>query len=808
MRVSDSLDAAMGRLQRTGCGRATLSRIVSCVVVVLFWLPMVAHSYDVYRITDDPVSAGHPSWSPDGTQIAFQSEASGNADIWIIPANGGTPTQITTNVADDVQPDWSPDGQTLVFCSYRSDNDGDIWTYHLPTATLSQLTTYDGSDWTAKWSPDGLSMAFVSDRGGSLDIWTMSANGGGFVQVTDDPSTEWGPAWSPDGGSLAFVGFMSGNNDLWTISSDGTGVPHQVTTYSGHDLLACWSPDGSRLAFGSDRDGTLDIWTIPDTGGTATQITSGPSADGNPDWSPDGSRIAIESDRDGSFQVWVVQLSQFTRVTTGEMVNDGGGSWGVCWPDYDNDGFPDLFVSNMQENNCLYHNEGDGTFSKITDVIVAQEGGAANITSSTGATWCDLDNDGDLDAYVSNAVEHSTPANYLYLNDGDGTFTKISGVPVTDNAGNSVGTASVDFDNDGDLDIFAANHPTFPPSGAGANCLFRNDNGDFVRLANSEIGFGEHSGESAAFADYDNDGDPDVFVPEYVTDPNYLYQNDLAGGGGGFTQIIGEAPASDGLGVYSLGASWADYDNDGDLDLFVANSDADNFMYENLGSSFSKVTGQEIVTDGGGCAGSAWGDYDNDGDLDLFLTRGGYFTPATNQLWNNNGSGEFTRVTEGVIATDVNTSMGAAWADYDRDGDLDLFVANCLNLDEDNVLYRNDGNTNGWINIKCVGVISNRSAIGAKVRLLADMGSVSVWQMREISGQTGKAGQNSLNVHFGLGDAAIIDSIRVEWPSGMVQVLTDVDVNQFLTIEEACCGLYTGGYTGNTNCSTDGRRNL
>ena len=94
------------------------------------------------------------------------------------------------------------------------------------------------------------------------------------------------------------------------------------------------------------------------------------------------------------------------------------------------------------------------------------------------------------------------------------------------------------------------------------------------------------------------------------------------------------------------------------------------------------------------------------------------------------------------------------------------------------------------------------------MRLLADIGSVLVWQMREISGQTGKAGQNSLNVHFGLGDAALVDSIRIEWPSGVVQVLTDVAVNQFLIVEETCCGLYTGGYTGNTDCSADGKRNL
>jgi len=391
------------------------------------------------------------------------------------------------------------------------------------------------------------------------------------------------------GGSYLYVG----DGFITCLTGDLTDLIS--STYLGGSSYEClttilFSDAGNMYVSGSTISGDF-----PTTSGSYDPSFNGYGTpwDGEGEWG-------------GDVFIAKVTYDQFTRVTEGEMVNDGGLSWGVCWTDYDNDDFPDLFVANMHENNCLYHNNGNGMFTKVIDVIVAQEGGVEGVTGSTAGVWCDLDNDGDLDAYVSNAVEHSTPPNFLYFNNGDGTFNKVEGIPVTDNAGNSVGTACADFDNDGDLDIVAANHPTYPPSEAEANCLFRNDNGVYVKLINSEIGVGEHGGESASFADYDGDGDVDLFFPQYVTDPNYLYENNLSDGGQGFSLVTSGVVATDGSGVYSMSASWGDYDNDGDLDLFVANADADNFLYENLGGSFSKVTGQAIVTDGGEYGGSAW----------------------------------------------------------------------------------------------------------------------------------------------------------------------------------------------------------
>jgi hypothetical protein len=189
-----------------------------------------------------------------------------------------------------------------------------------------------------------------------------------------------------------------------------------------------------------------------------------------------------------------------------------------------------------------------------------------------------------------------------------------------------------------------------------------------------------------------------------------------------------------------------------------------------------------FVTDVGSApAGCPWGDYDNDGHLDLFVANP---NGQTNALYHNNGNSTFTRIRSGSIGTDNHGSIGCAWADYDNDGFLDLFVANGHTLGDRNFLYHNDGNSNAWINLKLLGGASNRSAIGAKVRVRAVIGGQSRWQMREVSGCNGFANQDSLNVEFGLGDAPVIDLLRIEWPSGIVQELRDIATRQFLTLTE------------------------
>jgi hypothetical protein len=184
-----------------------------------------------------------------------------------------------------------------------------------------------------------------------------------------------------------------------------------------------------------------------------------------------------------------------------------------------------------------------------------------------------------------------------------------------------------------------------------------------------------------------------------------------------------------------------------------------------------------LASDLGESIGCAWGDYDNDGYLDLFVAT----AIGTKVLYHNNTDGSFTRIVSGSLVNDLGTSLGCAWADYDNDGFLDLFVANG---GENNALYHNNGNGNAWLEVKCVGTVSNRSAIGAKVRVKATIRGNTFWQMREISGGSGYGSQNELRAHFGLGNARSIELLRVEWPSGIVQTMTNVAVPKRLTVME------------------------
>jgi hypothetical protein len=174
-----------------------------------------------------------------------------------------------------------------------------------------------------------------------------------------------------------------------------------------------------------------------------------------------------------------------------------------------------------------------------------------------------------------------------------------------------------------------------------------------------------------------------------------------------------------------------------------------------------------------------WGDYDNDGDLDLFITRG-QVTPTVNLFFANNGDGTFSQLVLGTVGTEQSLSSHCAWADYDNDGFLDLFVTRFAGYPD--VLYHNNGNTNHWFLLKLVGTTSNRAAIGAKVRLQATIFGRNHWQMREIGGAN--RSQNDLRAHFGLGDATKADVVRVEWPSGHVDEMHDVAANQILTVQE------------------------
>ena len=450
---------------------------------------------------------------------------------------------------------------------------------------------------------------------------------------------------------------------------------------------------------------------------------------------------------------------QFTRITDGDIPNDGGSSMAAAWGDYDNDGDPDLYVTNAGgENNFLYRNEGGGNFVRITSGDLVNDG-----ADSRSASWGDYDNDGDLDLFVSNGGN-----NFLYRNDGGGNFILQNSGPIFDDADNSFGASWGDYDNDGDLDLFVAN-------GSGQhNCLYRNDDWEhtFTKISEGDIVNDGGNSWGANWGDYDNDGFLDLFVGNAPN--NLLYHNN---GDGTFNRITDGPVVS---GSNGNGAAWGDYDNDGDLDLFVCSwYDNNNLLYRNDGGgNFSQIIDGDLVTDGGTSSTAVWGDYDNDGALDLYVFDNG----GNNFLYHNNQDGSFERIWNMELAFDGGPSRGGAWADYDLDGDLDLFVANA---GENNFLYQNNGNGNHWINLKLAGTYSNAAAIGSRVRVRATIGGATVWQTAEIAGQCGRFAQNSLDVEFGLGDAATVEEIQVAWNSGIVQTLTNLPSDQFLTISES-----------------------
>ncbi|TND10182.1 MAG: ASPIC/UnbV domain-containing protein [Bacteroidetes bacterium] len=475
------------------------------------------------------------------------------------------------------------------------------------------------------------------------------------------------------------------------------------------------------------------------------------------------------------FAVAVSSAQNFTKVTTGPLVNTPGDSRSVNWVDVNNDNLVDCFITNGPsggQDNMLYLNIGNGTFIPENSLDTIVNDGKP----SDGATFADYDNDGVLDCFVANwyNVNNMLYRGTLFV----GFLIFQTGDIVTDGGYSETGSWG-DYDNDGYVDMYVTNS-----AGTMRNFLYHN-NGDhtFTKILTGSPVTDQRESRCVNWTDIDSDNDLDLFVTNESGQNENLYRND---GGGNFTSITTGALLTDG--GKTMSGSWGDYDNDGDLDVFLANDQGNNALFRNDGNfNFTKIVSDTVSNSGGNSFSSDWSDVDNDGDLDLFVTNA-FTTPArlVNFFYLNNGNGSFTRNSTSILANDSAWSYGCAFGDYDNDGFEDLAVATCRfnSMDENDFLYHNDGNSNHWITIRLAGTNTNRAAIGTKIRVHAVINGVPTWQLREISAQTSYCGQHDLRAHFGLGNATMIDSVIVEWLGQTAETYTNISADQFITITE------------------------
>lgn len=428
----------------------------------------------------------------------------------------------------------------------------------------------------------------------------------------------------------------------------------------------------------------------------------------------------------------------------------------------------------------------------------------SNIVEATGSgcAFLDYNNDGYLDIYVVNGCyleeindpEHAgvRHINHLFHNNGDGSFKDVTDIVGVGDPGYGIGCVVGDYDNDGDSDLFVTNY--------GPDALYKNNgNGTFTDVT-KDAGVGcALWGVGAVFFDYDNDGYLDLFVGNYLEfDPEYrlyyeadefpgplaypgqqdvLYHNNGDGTFADATESAGVLKEGRAMGVLS-----SDYDDDGWVDLFVANDAMENYMYHNNGDGTFTEVGLEAGVafsehgDASSSMGGDFADYDLDGDLDLLVPD-----MVFNSFYRNMGNGFFEDVSAQIGVGEISGqywSWGGDLFDYDNDGDLDIFI---VNLDQPSVLLRNDGgNNNHWILIDLTGTESNRDGIGARVTVRTG----NLKQTEELKTSTGYLSQNDPRLHFGLGDKNRVDEIVIRWPGGTTQRLTDIEADQIISVTE------------------------
>ncbi len=482
--------------------------------------------------------------------------------------------------------------------------------------------------------------------------------------------------------------------------------------------------------------------------------------------------------------------------------------------DYDNDGFLDLYFVNgrwhpdINDNrgrtlkgklwNALYHNNGDGTFTDVTE-----KAGVAAHEDSFGmaASAADFDNDGDLDLYVCNYGE-----SILYRNNGDGTFTDVTEKAGLSSPGWALAAPWFDYTGDGQLDLFVVHYLEYdkgefqrtgayykadnfpgPLSYPGQpDCLYRNNGDGTFTDVTKEVGLWEPTGRGmgAVACDLDGDGDIDLYVTNDAM-PNNLWLND---GKGHFQDVAtetGTAFGEGGQGVSSMGPFVADVDRNGWLDILVPDMGYSSLMLQQRKGFFTDVTAQSGVAVLCGQY-TGWGglmnDYDNDGYVDLFIANGDphhlYIEESVLARWD--GRSKFLDVARqaGEFFDRKYVGRGAAFADFDNDGDVDILM-NVLN-DAPRLLRNDGGNRRNWLKVLPVRADTGMVALGTTITVHAN----NLTMIQPALGVNGYLTSSDPRPHFGLGQAEQADSVEIRWPDGRKQLLEKVKANQILKVPQ------------------------
>jgi hypothetical protein len=536
-----------------------------------------------------------------------------------------------------------------------------------------------------------------------------SCNGGGGNSRSSDKASQTAPA---------------ANDEFYQEISAPIGLDFAQSIGDGELTNIIESSGGGAAFLDYDQDGYIDIYACSGT------WIEGLSEGEKPDRPP--VNHLYKNLGNGLFE----------DVTKKSGTGEPRYSMGVTVGDYNNDGYPDMFLSNYGFN-TLFKNNGNGTFTDVTK----KAGVAGGYDCSVGSVWLDYDNDSYLDLYVGNYLHfdpdykyfyapdgfpgpmaYDAEKDYLYHNNGDGTFSDVTdAMGIIDIDGRAMGVGAADYDNDGFPDIYVANDHTL----------------------------------------------------------NYLWHNE---NGKGFTNkgiMSGTAFSQGGEATVSMAVDFADYNNDGLLDLFVSD-DTYCSLYENLGNGVfaDKANSAGISMSAAQNVGwsSSFLDFDNDGDPDLFKTNGAlkHLYGQEDQLFVNDGQGNFSEKSAelGSYFHEEFVGRGTCLGDYDNDGDIDIFI---VNLNNRCIFLRNNkGNQNNWITFDLKGSVSNRDALGTRVKIISG-GKVQTGQKRST---TGYLSQNDSRLHFGLGKNKIVEKIEIIWPSGKTQTIENARANQILSIIE------------------------